>query len=221
VLADPATHTAYIGNAGAIDSLPSSIGVLNAAICNASVTTGCHRRPPAIPIQFAPIGVAVNQATDTVYATNTFDSNGNPGTTVSVIDGATCNATVTIGCGDTPATATVGSRPSGLAVNQATNTIYVANQNGHRVGHQRRDLQRHTHLRLQPGSADGPARGHAGGDPAGLAVDLATHTVYAGDAFGGPVSFFQLPRRPTDVTATAHDGKAQLRWRPPTTAGCP
>jgi len=80
------------------------------------------------PDAVRPIGVAVNQATDTVYATNTFDSNGNPGTTVSVIDGATCNATVTIGCGDTPATATVGSRPSGLAVNQATNTIYVANQ---------------------------------------------------------------------------------------------
>jgi len=54
-------------------------------------------------------------------------------------------------------------------------------------------------------------------------ADPATHTVYAGDAFGGPVSFFrfQLPRRPTDVTATAHDAKTQLRWRPPYDGGLP
>ena len=47
-----------------------------------------------------------------------------------------------------------------------------------------------------------------------MLADPATHTVYAGDAFGGPVSFFrfQLPRRPTDA-------KTQLRWRPPYDGG--
>ena len=50
-----------------------------------------------------------------------------------MINGAICDAANTTGCGQTPATVTiaasppVGSNPSGIAVDQATDTIYTAN----------------------------------------------------------------------------------------------
>ena len=56
----------------------------------------------------------MNQATDTLYATKHFDGNGNPGSTVSVINGATRNATVTTGRAATGATVTAGSGPADL-----------------------------------------------------------------------------------------------------------
>ena len=49
--------------------------------------------------------LAVDPATDTIYV-GSFDDN-----TVSVINGATCNGTDTSGCGQVPATVTVGSVP--------------------------------------------------------------------------------------------------------------
>ena len=64
-------------------------------------------------------------ATDTVYVANSGTS-GN-GDTVSVINGAACNGHTGRGCGRTPATVTVGSGPFAVAVDQASNTIYVPN----------------------------------------------------------------------------------------------
>ena len=122
------TNTAYVGDSAEFDGFPSwTVSVLNTATCNTLDAAGCTPNPPAITTQLNPYAVAVNQATDTVYATNLQDVNGNPGNSVSVIDGATCNASVTSGCGNAPPTVTVGSAPFGVAVDQATDTIYVAN----------------------------------------------------------------------------------------------
>jgi len=60
-----------------------------------------------------PYGVAVDGATDTIYATN-----GGSGT-VSVIGGATNAVTATIN---------VGTNPFGVAVDETTDTIYAANE---------------------------------------------------------------------------------------------
>jgi DNA-binding beta-propeller fold protein YncE len=48
---------------------------------------------------------------------------------LTIVNEATCNATVRTGCGQTPPTVTVGnaSNLEGLAVNPATDTIYVVN----------------------------------------------------------------------------------------------
>ena len=46
---------------------------------------------------------------------------------MSVIDGATCNGHTGRGCSRIPATVTVGTSPFALAVDQASNTVYVAN----------------------------------------------------------------------------------------------
>jgi DNA-binding beta-propeller fold protein YncE len=66
-------------------------------------------------------GIAVNEATNTVYVANTVEN------TVSVIDGSTCNARVHTGCGRRAAVAPVGASPRRIAVDERTNTIYVTN----------------------------------------------------------------------------------------------
>ena len=122
------TNTAYVGDSAEFDGFPAwTVSVLNTAACNTLDRAGCVPSPPTIKTQLNPYAVAVDQATDTVYATNLQNSDGQPGDTVSVIDGSTCNASVDSGCKHTPATVKVGSGPFGIAVDEATNTIYVAN----------------------------------------------------------------------------------------------
>jgi DNA-binding beta-propeller fold protein YncE len=112
---DRATHTLYVAN-----GWDNTVSVISTATCNASNTTGCHNKPPTVAAGQDPIPVAVNQATDTIYVGNNGDS------TVSVINGASCNAQVTSGCGQAPHAVTVADSPYGLAVDQHTNTVYVA-----------------------------------------------------------------------------------------------
>ena len=47
--------------------------------------------------------------------------------TVSVFNGATCNALVTSGCGQRPATVPVGLAPLGIYADPANHTVYIAN----------------------------------------------------------------------------------------------
>ena len=47
--------------------------------------------------------------------------------TVAVVDGTTCNAEVTSGCGQTPVKVPVGSTPFGIFADQHNHTVYVAN----------------------------------------------------------------------------------------------
>ncbi len=74
-----------------------------------------------------PIGVAVDNATHTVYVANNADN------TVSVINAATCNARDTADCGQHPATVKVGAAPIGDAVDQRTDTVYVVNTGSNTV----------------------------------------------------------------------------------------
>ena len=71
---------------------------------------------------------SVDQRTDTVYAA-TIAPNG--AEAVSVINGATCNATTTSGCRRKPPPVTVGTGSANynvaFAIDQATGTLYVAN----------------------------------------------------------------------------------------------
>ena len=85
------------------------------------MTSGCGQTPPTVAVGGFPSLLAVDRVTHTIYVANTDDS------TVSVIDGNTCNGTDASGCGQTPPTVAVGSGPEGVAVNQATETIYVGN----------------------------------------------------------------------------------------------
>ncbi len=76
-----------------------------------------------IKIGAFPAQPVINAATRTLYV-----SYGDTGNRVAVVNAATCNATDTSGCGQTPAVAKI--RPFdffGLAVSEATNTIYAPN----------------------------------------------------------------------------------------------
>jgi DNA-binding beta-propeller fold protein YncE len=264
IAVNQATQTVYVANSGA-----KTLSIINAAECNGTHPAGCRQLPHSVHLAAPPWTVAVNQATDTIYVLHL----GAPAT-VSVINGATCNATDTSGCGQTPRTVTVGnaSAPEGLAVDQDTDTIYVANTgddtisvidgatcNGHhasgcgqtpkqvRTGRQNFGfvaVDALTNLvyvsnglddtisvingktcngQVSSGCGQNPPTVPAGGNPAGLIVNQADHTVYVTDNGAATVSFFrfQLPQRPTGVTATAQDGKVWLRWRRTQDGGLP
>jgi YVTN family beta-propeller protein len=118
---DLATDTVYVPN-----FFDGTVSVIDGATCNASVHSGCGTTPPIVTVGPGPDGVAVDQATDTIYVTSDGSTYPFTGDTVSVIDGATCNAVVTSGCGQTPPEVTVGGpNPGEPAVDEATNSVYV------------------------------------------------------------------------------------------------
>jgi YVTN family beta-propeller protein len=117
VAVDQATDTVYVANAGG-----TTVSVINGGTCNGTVTSGCGQTPPQVHLKNPPWAVAVDQATDTIYAVNTIDN------TVSVINGATCNRRITSGCSDKPAAVHVGRQGFGFAaVDPAADLIYVTN----------------------------------------------------------------------------------------------
>jgi YVTN family beta-propeller protein len=116
---DTTTNTLYVA-----DSVKNLISVINAATCNATDLSGCSQTPTSVPDPSGPLYLAVNSATDAVYITNPF-LGGND--TVSVLDGATCNGDVSSGCGQALKTVHVGSYPDAIAIDQHSDTVYVAN----------------------------------------------------------------------------------------------
>ena len=100
------------------------------ATCNGHRRSGCTRRTATARTGLFPAGVDIDRATGTVYVANS--GNGHDGT-VSVINGATCNAYRHSGCGQKAPKVKVGGVPFALAVDQATDPVYVADLGGHTV----------------------------------------------------------------------------------------
>jgi DNA-binding beta-propeller fold protein YncE len=142
VAVNPATDTLYVATAphsGGGLGKPSTVSVFNGATCNATNSSGCGQAPHSVTVGFGAGALAVNAVTDTIYVANSAGHNlGLAGNTVSVLDGATCNATDTAGCGKRPQTITVGpvfTSPGSVAIDPATDTIYIANlENGEGSG---------------------------------------------------------------------------------------
>lgn len=203
----------------------------NGAECPSMTGPSVHLRsipsantPPAIPIGNSsgslPLnGIAVNDATDTIYALNTADD------TVSVIDGATCDVSVTTGCGQTPPTVPVGHQnvggvAGGVAVDPARNLVYVD------------DGLDDTVSVIDGASCDGtnttgcaqpPPTVPGGPQPAAIAVNPLDGTVYAAGNGGGVVSFFRFipPHRPTGLTASRAGNDVNLSWNRAYDGGLP
>jgi DNA-binding beta-propeller fold protein YncE len=124
------------------------------------------------------IALVVNDKTDTVYVGNIGDG------TVSVIDGATCNAQVTSGCGQTPATVQV-PEPLSLAVDSGTDTVYVVDEGvdfATGVADQTSTVSTIDGSKCNgshpSGCAQAPSTVPVGGFPWGVTVDPMTHDVY-------------------------------------------
>ncbi len=125
VAVDASTHTVYVAGAdgGGRDTSLGFVDVINDGTCNATTTSGCAKAPVAVTVGSGPIGVAVDPRTDSVFVPNQEDS------TVSVIDEARCNASVTLGCNQQRLTVAVGFDPTAVTVDPSTGTLYVPNFN--------------------------------------------------------------------------------------------
>lgn len=116
IAVDAGTKTVYVTGESTND-----VSVVDGRRCNGRTTAGCRERPVHVQAGAGARGIAVNELTHTVYVANTVDN------TVSVIDGTTCNARVRAGCSQRAAVAPVGLSPRRVAVDEATNTVYVTN----------------------------------------------------------------------------------------------
>ena len=120
IAVDPATNTIYTANL-ADGELAGTVTVINGATCNGSDTTGCGQATHTVAAGFGSSGIAVDPTTHRVYVTNIED------TSVSVINGATCNSQTTSGCGQNPPKIAVGNYPNRLTIDAAVGTAYVVN----------------------------------------------------------------------------------------------
>jgi YVTN family beta-propeller protein len=174
---NPVTHTIYVGN-----GTTASLSLINGRTCNAATTRGCRQRVTAVTAGVDPIGIAVEQSTNTIYVVNAFG-------TLAVVNGRRCMAGNSSGCKVNPVTVRVGVRPQFLAVDERTHTIYVANvgSNSISVIDGRRCNARTTAGCRRPG-VDIPV----GPGPFTLALNGATRSLYV-TVLGAPtVSIFDL-----------------------------
>ena len=169
---DHATHTLYASN-----PLSDTVAVINTATCNAENTTSCAARPPTVKIGRFPNAPAVNTATQTMYV-----SYGSTGNRVAVVNAATCNATDTSGCGQTPAVVKAGQGTFVLAVSAATDTVYGPNVSSDTVAVINGATCNATD---HSGCGHLAATAKAGSGPFGVAVNDRTHTVYVTNNAGG------------------------------------
>jgi len=173
---DDTTRTLY-----AADPQAGTIAVINTAACNARDTAGCADTPAVIKIGTSPNTPVLNPATRTLYV-----SYGSNADQVAVVNAATCNATRTSGCGQTPAVVTVGEGTAVLAVSTATDTIYAPNSGTSFNGHTMSVINGATcNGTSHSGCSRLAATVTVGSGPFGVAVNDRTHTVYVvNNAFG-------------------------------------
>jgi YVTN family beta-propeller protein len=165
------THTAYVANFN--NDNPSTVSVIDIATCNATNTSGCGQTPATVAVGAGPSALVVDQASNTVYVA--FGVNDSLGS-VALINGATCNATITSGCAQTPRATPVGEGPEWVAENAATHTVYVVNQADSRVSVLDAASCNATDSSGCRPTPPAIAIGFNGG---GVAVDPTTDTVYA------------------------------------------
>jgi YVTN family beta-propeller protein len=191
---DPVTDTVYVTNLGPKDE-GDTVSVIDAATCNADDRSGCGQTPAEVTVGSGPFGIAVNPTTDTVYVANTGQLFNTPdGNTLSVINGIICNAVQSSGCGQTPTTVTVGRAPFGVATDDATNTVYVVNNQGGEtnatlstIDGAHCDATNRSDCIAMPPTDLGPGRA-----PNGVVLDPSTHTLYTANFINATVSAIDL-----------------------------
>lgn len=171
---DSRTHTVYVANSGS-----NTVSVIDGRSCNARSTAGCRRPRASVSVGPIPFTLAVNDRTDSVYVTDLGS------TTVSVIDGATCNAADVSGCRRRPRTIDVGEAPGGIAVDRSTNTIYV-------TGETTNDVAvidgRRCNASRRSGCGERPVHVAAGAGARGIALNEVTHAVYVANTAANTVT---------------------------------
>jgi len=187
VAVDPLTNTIYATSVTTGNPfLGDTVFVINGTTCDAAETNGCSEPPATVDVgsnatfgDANPFGIAIDQATDTIYTANIANGEG-PGT-VSVIDGAICNGQDTNGCGQTPATAPAGFGTASIDVDQLTNQIYAANIEDTSVT----TINGNTCNGTNATSCDDTQTQAKVGDyPSAISIDPAVDTAYVADSEG-------------------------------------
>ncbi len=195
---DEATNTLYATNIADLHSgdwVGESVFMVNGATCDATDTSGCALGPvtitagnPAQPGGLNPWGIAVDDATDTVYAA--LKANGDYAGTVAVINGATCDGEDTTGCGQLPPTVPAGFGVNDVAIDSATGDVYVTNNEDASVSVIDGAV---CNSRVGFGCGLVPPKLAAGDSPASITVDPAAGTAYIASDLGG---LFVVPLEP-------------------------
>jgi DNA-binding beta-propeller fold protein YncE len=176
---DAATHTIYAANGFNPNGAPAggnTVSVIDGRHCSAQDVSRCKGPWPTVTVGNDPSTITVDEATDTVYVTNNSDN------TVSVFNGAICNAQTTSGCGQTPATVPVGSSPIGIFADHNNHTVYVGNFNDGTVSMIDSATCNATNLASCPTNA--PPTVTVAGGPGDVDVNQTTHTVYVANLTG-------------------------------------
>ena len=162
------THSIYVA-----DLLAPVVSVFDGRTCNASDVTGCKSKPATVRVGGFPGGIAIDTKTNTIYVT------GQVSDDVSVIDGNTCNGRVHSGCRKPPVRVRAGAGARGIAINEKTDTIYVANTASGNVSViDGRTCNAGVHTGCGRRAAVAPV----GLSPRRLVVDEVTNTVYVTNA---------------------------------------
>ncbi|HEY3922578.1 MAG TPA: YncE family protein [Gaiellaceae bacterium] len=174
VAVNEVTNSIYVTDLGA-----PTVSVINGGTCNASITSGCRRKPVSVNVGDTPGGVALNSRTNTIYVT------GEASSDVSVINGMTCNAHTTSGCRQKPVRIAAGLGARGIDVNEATDTVYVANTAANTVS----VIDGRTcNASVTSGCAKASPVAEVGVSPRRVAVDQVTNTVYVTNAGSNSVT---------------------------------
>ena len=124
VALDPTTQTLYTA-----DEVDNTVSVIDATRCSGQVARGCRPRVPEVAIPGVPTadgGAAATPAADS--ANGTVYVPGPAG--VTMIDSRRCNAWRSAGCAAAPPTVLAGTRPTAVAVDGPSHTLYVADAGG-------------------------------------------------------------------------------------------
>ena len=174
VVAATAQPSAWSAGAGGFGHAPELISDERSSSGFGSALVG------AAPVRPGPSAVAVNEATNTIYVANGLNANGPNagGNTVSVIDGRRCRSTDVSRCRGPWPTVTVGELPSSIAVDQATDSVYVTNWADNTVSVFNGAT---CNGRVTAGCGQTPATVPVGPAPFGVYADATNHTVYVGN----------------------------------------
>jgi DNA-binding beta-propeller fold protein YncE len=156
------------------------------------------------PVGNGPGALAVDPVTHTAYVANGFNNTGPNagGDTVSVIDTRRCDAHDVSHCQGPWPTITVGNAPSGIAIAEKTDTVYVINFGDNTVS----VFNGATCNGEQPaGCGQTPVSVPVGSGPIGIFADPANDTVYIPNVNDQDVSMLDSATcNATDLAACPH-----------------
>jgi DNA-binding beta-propeller fold protein YncE len=166
---DHTNHSVYVTN-----FVDATLSVFDCANCNAGNTSGCGQTAGPYPNYGASLPGAVDETTHTLYVS--FGGAEGVLEYVAMIDGSTCNATVTSGCGNTPPMVQVGNHPSEIVLDPTTRSVYVVSAESSKISVINADTCNATN---QTGCTPLPLPALAVGiGSIGIDIDINTHTLY-------------------------------------------